>query len=156
MKANIVHESIFDPSKIEEHYTKQDGVPVKYVCTSALGAQDFATDVFYRETPHPEFGNRYFAVYRNMHAADAQVMITNADCIEDLEFGMVEDKAGDLHYSAHRHDYKVTDCGNVIDGGRAYIRGGGDVIHYYHIKDGEFVMGEKKWLGEDSGVENMS
>ena len=153
---SIVHDSIFDPNKIAEHYSEKDGVPVKYVCTSALGAQDFAVDVFYRETPHPEFGNRYFGVYRNNHNAGAQVMITNADCIEDLEFGMIEDKAGDLHYSAHRHDYKVTDNGNVIDGGRAYIRGGGSAIYYYKVKDGEMIQTDQRWLGQDSGVEDLS
>lgn len=118
----IKHESIFDVDKIAQHYSEKDGVPVKYVCTSALGAQDFAVDIFYRETPHPEFGNRYFGIYRNNFAAGAQIMITNADLIEELHFSMVEDQKGDLHYSAHRHDYKVTDAGNMIDGGRAYCR----------------------------------
>ena len=137
----IKHTPLFDTDKIAAHYSEKDGVDVKYVCTSALGAQDFATDVFYRSTPHPQFGNRYFAIYRNHFAAGAQIMITNADVIEELEFGMVEDKNGDLHYSAHRHDYKVTDAGNIIDGGRAYIRGGGGIIHTFTVKDGEFIRG---------------
>ena len=137
----IKHTPLFDTDKIAAHYSEKDGVDVKYVCTSALGGQDFATDVFYRSTPHPEFGNRYFAIYRNHFAAGAQIMITNADVIEELEFGMVEDKNGDLHYSAHRHDYKVTDAGNIIDGGRAYIRGGGGSIHKFTVKDGEFIRG---------------
>ena len=135
----IIHTPLFETDKIVKHYEEKDGVRIKYVCTSALGGQDFATDVFYRDSPHPEFGNRYFAIYRNHFAAGAQIMITNADVIEELEFGMVEDKNGDLHYSAHRHDYKVTDAGNIIDGGRAYVRGGGGNIHMYTVKDGEFV-----------------
>jgi hypothetical protein len=134
----IKHRSLFDTDKVAQRYSEKDGVDVKYVCTSALGGQDFAVDVFYRETPHPEFGNRYFGLYRNHYAAGAQIMITNADVIEELEFGMIEDKNGDLHYSAHRHDYFVTDDGNIIDGGRAYIRGGGGNIHMYKVKDGEF------------------
>ena len=138
----ILHEPLFETDKICAHYSEKDGVDVKYVCTSALGGQEFATDIFYRETPHPTFGNRYFALYRNMFAAGSQIMITNADVIEDLEFGMVEDKEGNLHYSAHRHDYKVTDAGNIIDGGRAYVRGGGGMIHMYKVKDGEFVEHE--------------
>jgi hypothetical protein len=148
----IIHQPLFDTAKIEEHYERKDGVPIKFVTTSALGSQDFATDVFYRDTPHPEFGNRYFALYRNMYAAGAQIMITNADCIEDLEFGMVEDNNGDLHYSAHRHDYKVTDAGNMIDGGRAYIRSTGSV-RIFKVKDGEFV--ESRYAIEDSGIEDM-
>jgi hypothetical protein len=135
----IKHTPLFDADKIATHYSEKDGVDVKYVCTSALGGQDFATDVFYRSTPHPQFGNRYFAIYRNHFAAGAQIMITNADVIEELEFCMIKDKNGDLHYSAHRHDYKVLDNGNMIDGGRAYVRGGGDKCYHYKVKDGEFV-----------------
>ena len=138
----IKHESLFDPVKIEEHYTQKDGVDVKYVCTSALGGQEFAVDVFYRETPHPEFGNRYFGLYRNHFAAGAQIMITNADIIEELEFAMIEDSKGDLYYSAHRHDYKVLDNGNMIDGGRAYVRTNTGVKSY-RIFDGNFIEGEK-------------
>ena len=134
---NIQHEPLFDTAKVEAHYTEKDGVEVKYVCTSALGAQEFATDIFYRATPHPQFGNRYFAIYRNMYAAGAQIMITNADCIEDLKFGMIADSVGALHYSAHRHDYKVVDNGNMIDGGRAYIRSNTATI-VMRIKDGIF------------------
>jgi hypothetical protein len=135
----IKHEPIFETDKIVEHYEKKDGVPIKYVCTSALGGQDFAVDVFYRSTPHPEFGNRYFGLYRNMYAAGAQIMITNADVIETLEFAMLQDEEGVLHYSAHRHDFKI--IGNdMIDGGRAYTRASvGADIQSYKVKDGEFV-----------------
>ena len=134
----ILHNPLFETEIIEKHYTKKDGVDVKYVCTSALGGQDFAVDVFYRATPHPTFGNKYFGIYRNMFAAGAQIMITNADIIEDLEFGMVEDSKGDLIYSSHRHDYRVTDSGNMIDGGRAYIRTSNGA-RIFKVKDGEFV-----------------
>ena len=135
----IKHEPIFETDKIVEHYEKKDGVPIKYVCTSALGGQDFAVDVFYRSTPHPEFGNRYFGLYRNMYAAGAQIMITNADVIETLEFAMLQDEEGVLHYSAHRHDFKI--IGNdMIDGGRAYTRASaGADVQSYKVKDGEFV-----------------
>jgi hypothetical protein len=133
----IKHEPLFESDKIVKHYEEKDGVPIKYVCTSALGGQGFAVDIFYRSTPHPEFGNRYFGLYRNMYAAGAQIMITNADVIEDLEFGMVQDKDGVYHYSAHRHDYKIVD-GSMIDGGRAYVRRSGPVT-MFKVKDGEFV-----------------
>ena len=134
---NIVNVSLFDVEKVAERYSRKDGVPVKYVCTTALGNQDFAVDVFYRETPHPEFGNRYFGLYRNMYAAGAQIMITNADVVEDLDFYMAEDSDGSLHYSAHRHDYKVLENGVMIDGGRAYVRTN-DSTELYRVKDGEF------------------
>ena len=135
----IKHESLFSTSKLEQLYTEKDGVPVKYVCTSALGPQTFAADIFYRETPHPEFGNHYFGVYSNQYAGGAMIMIANADKIEDLEFGMVKDSDGNLHYSSHRHDYKVTDAGNMIDGGRAYIKRSGDVT-IFEIRNGEFYV----------------
>ena len=150
----IIHEPLFESDKIEAHYSEQDGVPVKYVCTSALGGQDFAVDIFYRETPHPEFGNRYFGIYRNMYAAGAQIMITNADVIEELEFAMVRDEDGNYHYSAHRHDYKVIG-NNMIDGGRAYARFSG-VVEYFKVKDGKFVNDQAEWPFQDSGLEDMS
>ena len=137
---NIQHTPIFDTAKIEAHYTEKDGVEVKYICTSAI-QQDaaFAADVFYRETPHPEFGNRYFALYQNHWADDAAIMITNADQVENFEFGMIE-ADGKYYYSQHRHDYIVIK-GKMIDGGRSYIRssGGTDV---FKIQDGKFVQHE--------------
>ena len=94
-------------------------------------------DIFFRETPHPEFGNRYFGLYRN--AISGNLMITNADRIESVEFGLVEDDTGDLQYSAHRHDYKQFNNGNMIDGGRAYIKSSGCKLYVYRVKDGEMV-----------------
>ena len=138
---NINHRPIFDTKRAEQLYSEKDGVPVTYVCTSALGNEAQAMDIFYRETPHPEFGNRYFGLYRNPDpASDGTVMITNADKIEDAEFGMVEvdDR---LHYSQHRHDfYSVGEVS--LDGGRAYFRRVGDMTvpsRWFKIKDGEFV-----------------
>jgi hypothetical protein len=130
----IKHEPIFDTKTVADFYSEKDGVSVKYVCTSAPNEHaTYAADIFYRETPHPEFGNRYFGLYNN-HMG--QIMITNADMIEDLEFAMIEDNNGDLHYSAHRHDYKVIDD-KMIDGGRSYIKTNTDTLSY-GVKDGEF------------------
>jgi len=130
----IKHDNIFKTDAMAEHYSKKDGVAVKYVCTSALGSEAKAMDIFYRDTPHPQFGNRYFGLY--IDKVD-RVMITNADRIEGAEFGMIEDDNGNLHYSAHRHDYKTVG-GKMIDGGRAYIRSNCAVVRY-KVCDGEFV-----------------
>ena len=140
----VIHEPLFDTNKIVAHYTEKDGVPVKYVCTSAIQEHaDFSADVFYRETPHPTYGNRYFAIYRNMFAAGSQIMITNADCIEDLSFTMIKDSNGDYHYSQHRHDFKTIEK-QMIDGGRSYVRHGGGRIYSFRVKDGELEeVGEK-------------
>jgi len=133
----IKHEPLFDTQKICEHYREKDGVPITYVCTSALGDEAQAMDIFFRETPHPEFGNRYFGLYRNAMSGD--LMITNADRIESVEFGLIEDDAGDLQYSAHRHDYKRFENGNMIDGGRAYIRCAANEVKHYVVRNGEMV-----------------
>lgn len=138
---NIAHRPIFDREKIIEHYSGKDGVPIKYVCTSALGDEARAMDIFYCETPHPEFGNRYFGLYQTTTWGGlAQIMITNADAIEDVEFGMKEHD-GKWHYSQHRHDfYTVGDVS--LDGGRAYFRCVGNVsspTKFLQVKDGEFV-----------------
>lgn len=141
---NIHHRPIFDTSAVEKLYSEKDGVPVRYVCTSAPNQYaTHAADIFYRETPHPEFGNRYFGLYNANNYGGVRggsVMITNADMIEDLEFGMVEVE-GQLHYSQHRHDfYSVGDV--ALDGGRAYFKRVGDLsipAQWFVVKDGEFI-----------------
>lgn len=139
---NIQHRPIFDTDKVCKHYSEKDGIPIKYVCTSALGHEAQAMDIFYRETPHPVFGNRYFGLFwHSLHfELPAELMITNADKIEDAEFGMVEVDGG-LHYSQHRHDfYSVGDV--AVDGGRSYFKRVGDLsvpTKWLKVKNGEFV-----------------
>jgi len=140
---NIHHRPIYETARVEKFYSDKDGVPVKYVCTSALDDEARAMDIFYRETPHPEFGNRYFGLYSRSTGPkeeQRQLLITNADRIEDVEFGMKEHN-GEWHYSQHRHDFYT--IGDVsLDGGRAYFRCVGDVrtpTKFLKVKDGEFV-----------------
>ena len=145
---DINHEPIFDIGKVVELYSEKDGVPVKYVCTSATNAYGtFACDIFYRETPHPDFGNRYFGLFaRNIDEISSPViMISNADPIEDLTFDMVLSKGDNkYHYGKHRHDFKPVPGENVsIDGGRSYLRLVGDVnanVVSMKVKDGEFIV----------------
>lgn len=138
---NVSHRPMLDIEKVVEHYSEKDGVPVNYVCTSAIGGEARAMDIFYRETPHPEFGNRYFGLYWNTPiGAKGMLMITNADKIEDAEFCMVE-VDGQYHYSQHRHDFHSV--GDIsLDGGRAYFRAVGNLNHprkNFVVRDGEFV-----------------
>lgn len=130
---NIKHPSIFDTAEVERIYTEKDGVPVKYVCTTDVRMSDVPVDVYYRETPHPEFGNRYFGLFVN----GKEIFITNADEVEDMEFGMIQDKDGAWWYSSSHHDCIFID-GQMIDGGREYIRSKGNVT-VFKIKNGEFV-----------------
>ena len=134
----IKHKPLFDTDKVCKLYSEKDGVDVKYVCTSAIQEHAaFAADVYYRDTPHPQFGNRYFALYRNPYSEDAEILITNADKIESFNFVMIKDVDGDYHYSQHRHDYKVVGT-SMIDGGRSYVRTGGGRTYQLKLKDGEF------------------
>lgn len=139
--ASIHHRPILDTKRVCELYSAKDGVPVTYVCTSALGNEAHAMDIFYRETPHPEFGNRYFGLYHNpSFSSDGMIMIANADKIEEAEFGMKEHN-GDWHYSKHRHDFYT--IGDVsLDGGRSYFRCVGNVsspTKWLVVRNGEFV-----------------
>jgi len=128
---NIQHEPLWDTAKIEEFYTEKDGVEVKYVCTTDLNASDVPVDVYYRATPHPEFGNCYFGLYHD-HVR-GHTMITNADIVESLEFGLVTD-GQEWHYSESHHAYKTFANGAMIDGGRQYIRSNGPVMHMRILK----------------------
>ena len=141
----INHHPYLDTVKVEEFYTEKDGVPVKYVCTSGRGESNTAGDIFFRETPHPEFGNRYFYLANNgLHG----LLIGNADWIEDEMFDMIEGADG-WEYSQHRHDYRVV--GNsAIDGGRAYLRltfkDALPQVLKFRVKDGEFVEAKEDSL----------
>lgn len=138
----IKHKPQFNIEKVTAHYTKKDGVPVRYVCTSDLDESDRPFDIYYRDTPHPEHNNFYFGLYAD---DEDRMMICKADTIEKYQFGMISDQ-DEWVYSRSHHDFVETDSGN-IDGGRKYIKRGGDLDNQKHIVakivDGEFVTGEK-------------
>lgn len=132
----IKHHPITDINKIITHYSKKDGVPIKYVCTTDFNISDRPADIFYRETSHPTFGNKYFGFGLDYDTGD--YIIFNADKIEKFVFGMVENNTGDLEYSQSHHDYKSFDNGNMIDGGREYTRYSGSLKNYT-VNNGEMV-----------------
>ena len=140
---NINHEPLFNTSEVEKIYTDKDGIDVKYVCTTDLNASDVPVDVFYRATPHPQFGNRYFGLYHD-HVR-GHMMITNADIVESLEFGMIEVN-GKYYYSQSHHDYKTVGD-KMIDGGRAYIKSSGGAT-VMRITNGKFYAEDLKDLLE--------
>ena len=129
----IKHCPITDTDKVCKLYSEKDGVPIKYVCTTDFKISDIPVDIFYRETPHPKFGNKYFGIRVNY---EGDYVIFNADEVENFTFGIVEDDNGNLQYSQYRHDYKSFNNGNMIDGGREYVRYSGKVT-YYKVKNGE-------------------
>ena len=90
-------------------------------------------DVFYRETPHPEFGNRYFGLFVSL----SHNCIVNADKVEDLTFTCIEGPKGYV-YSSHVHDF-VSGTGGSVDGGRDYTRlVGNPTTVVMTVKDGIF------------------
>jgi len=131
---NIQHKPLFDTKKVEKIYTEKDGVDVKYVCTTDLRASDVPVDVFYRATPHPEFGNRYFGLYIETYTGTTY--ITNADIVESLEFGMIE-VDGKYYYSQSHHDYKVVGD-KMIDGGRQYVKTNTNTV-VMRVINGKFI-----------------
>jgi len=131
---DIKHPYQFDREKIESHYTEKDGVPVKYVCTTDLKASDVPVDVYYRATPHPKFGNRYFGLYHDN--VRNHMMICDADIVEDFEFGMIKDSDNNWYYSSSHHDCIFVE-GKMIDGGRVYIRHTG-LDGVFKVKNGKF------------------
>ena len=127
---------ILNPVKVCDLYTKKDGVPVTYLISTQKSRGTPVADIFYRDTPHPDFGNSYFGLY---YSGENVLMITGADWVEDLKFGMIKCN-GLWEYSQHVHDFRQTNCG-FIDGGREYIRvGGGTVpeVTIFKVKNGEF------------------
>jgi hypothetical protein len=143
----IKHFPVTNTSVVEAHYSKKDNVPVTYVCTTDLKISDTPIDIFYRETPHPKFGNRYFGIVPNFE--DGSYTIFNADRVEDLTFGLVEDDDGNLQYSRSHHDYKSFDNGNMIDGGREYLRSSFNKVDIYVIRSGKMV--KNKIRKDDNG-----
>lgn len=133
---NVKHFPILDTEAVLEHY-KSEGA--KYVCTTELKAYGIPTDVFYRPTPHPVYGNRYFGLYRD--TITNYVFICNADTVENLDFCVIDNGKDEWTYSQYTHDF-LSWGGGYIDGGRAYTRVGGNPLPKVvslRIVDGEFV-----------------
>lgn len=137
--ATVKHFPIFGKENVIEYYSKKDGVPIRYVCTTELKPYGTIFDVFYRDTPHPEFGNRYFGIgYHN-----GSLVITDADNVEQLSFCCIGDGNGFWTYSRGTHHFKNFGD-NAIDGGRSYTRIVGNLdtkVKTFVVKDGEC-----KWL----------
>lgn len=120
MPLEIFNRPFFDTEKVEKHYSEKDGVDVKYVCTSAVDDGVTSFDIFFRETPHPIFKNRYFGLRKCPFSGD--VLISNTDQIENVEFVMVKGTKG-WEYSRHRYDFfNISGSDIALDGGRAYFR----------------------------------
>ena len=147
-RINIAHYPITKTDQVARLYSEKDGVPVKYVCTTEIN--NIIADIFYRDTPHPTFGNKYFAILFR----DDVPYIAGADHVEDLVFGVVENDNGAFEYSQSRHDHKGFKNGNMIDGGRDYIRSAGDVLICV-VRDGVFIRTGVNYYEQLDVAKNM-
>lgn len=128
----VKHRPLTNTEKVCKVYSEKDGVPIKYVCTTSLEPRGRPFDIFYRDTPHPDFGNHYFGT--------DGVFIVNGDRVEDYVFECIEGPGG-WEYSRHVHDF-ITVGDGAIDGGREYTRRLGSVIpevKQFVVRDGAFV-----------------
>jgi len=145
---NVSHRPTLDTKSVCEHYSERDGVSITYVCTTEQCRHSPLYDIFYRGTPHPEFGNRYFGLYKGSVASVSPdhsnvLMIGNADWVEGLDFCMIYHD-GQWHYSQYTHDFHVVGT-YAIDGGRSYGRVLGSTEGmpkscYAGVKDGKFYI----------------
>ena len=79
---------------------------------------DFPAAIFFTEVSHPE-GSNWFGIWNNA----GRYMISNAiSAVEEPFFGALADN-GDVIYSRHRNDFRVSEDRTVfIDGGRDHTR----------------------------------
>ena len=131
---NIKHPSLFNTDSVADFYSKKDGVPVTYVCTTDLRNSDVPFDVFYRSTPHPEFGNNYFGLTQR----NKQMLITDADLVEGFEFGMIKDEDGSFVYSSSHHDCIFVND-KMIDGVEESISDLQDLMEFTKLKQENFT-----------------
>lgn len=142
---NFNHNPIFNKDKVIELYSQKDGVRISYVCTTELEYDNVLIDIFYRATPHPEFKNHYFGLFKDQTTRitkEQRILIRSADNVENYKFDMI--KSNNVwHYSQCRHDCRMTNNGG-IDGGRRYTRiiaSGAEFppMKNFVVRDGIFV-----------------
>jgi len=120
--------SIYKPAGIK---IVEDKMNAKYVCESCLRNRDggwanVPVAIFYTELAHPE-GSNYFGIYNNI---DGRTTITNAISATEPFSGLLIDN--EVVYSRYRHDFRGHN-GIFVDGGRDYLRFGGERIDQAEI-----------------------
>lgn len=111
---------------IEEHYS------AKYVCETCVKNKmgnwiNQPMALFWTEKAHPE-GSNYFVIYWGGMDANT-LMVSNGITALDEPIQGVLASDGVVYYSKYRHDFRNIP-GGFIDGGRDYLRRGGDVCDY--------------------------
>jgi len=122
---------------IESHYGAKYLGPWAVKWSERLGWSSMPVDVFYQPNPDISKGHSH---YFGMHINDrGYVMISNAEsAFSEPITGMLTEN-GEVIVSRFRHDYVEKD-GNMIDGGRDYLRSSGGKFVNVTVKNGEFVL----------------
>lgn len=97
--------------------------------------------VFYQEVPpNPEYSH-YFGLFIR---GDSLYITGGQSAVNDPLIGIVADN-GDVIYSAYRHDFRTSPDKSVwIDGGRDYVRTGGEKTVQIKIIEDKLVIIEDK------------
>ena len=121
---------------IENHYgAKYLGYwAVKW--SENLGWSSTPVDVFYQPNPDVSKGHSH---YFGMHVNENGVFISNAESAFSEPITGILTEDGEVIVSRYRHDY-VTKDGQMIDGGRDYVRSSGGPYVKVSVSGGEFVL----------------
>lgn len=97
---------------------------------------NFPVDVFYQPNPDVSKGHsHYFGLFLDTPGA----MIVNAESAFSEPITGILTEDGEVIVSRYRHDYVEKD-GQMIDGGRDYLRSSGGKFVNITVKDGEFIL----------------
>jgi len=122
---------------IENHYgAKYMGFwAIKW--SENLGWSSYPVDVFYQPNPDVSKGHTH---YFGMHISErGDVMICNAESAFSEPIAGILTEDGEVIVSRYRHDCIFKD-GQMIDGGRDYLRSSGGKFVNVTVKDGEFIL----------------
>jgi hypothetical protein len=124
MRVPEPYSEMFTPKQIEIIEQKYNG---KYIFDSCIKNKhgdwlNFPVAIFYNPVKHPE-GSNYFGIYRNSYE---DIMICDGISATEEFNGLEID--GIVIYSHFRHDFREF-SGVFIDGGRDYLRCGGERIN---------------------------
>jgi hypothetical protein len=136
-------ERVLDWLNIEKVESKYNAKYVGEFClrTKDGGWSDSPVAVFYQPNPDTSKGHsEYFGILSQM----GTVYITNAISAAEVDIQGVQ-YGDEIIYSRFRHDFRSDSTGKVfVDGGRDYLRWGGDMEHAkvvtLRIIDGELKV----------------
>lgn len=123
----------FNAEEIKVIEEKKNAKYLGYFCTKRPSGNwnEIPCDIFYVENPDKEKGHsNYFGLFFNLND---ELMITNGESAFSEDIIGLQFDDGCIIISRYRHNY-VDYMGVSIDGGRDYIKIGGDINKVNQIK----------------------